>query len=170
MKTKQLAKYTQQHNCKECLSWSFPGAHFVQWKTSHSLFDTGMLCLCYASVPPRCRWASQKRKGGSKCWKKMLLHDSSLGLRGTSTSASLQWFPISFRIDFKFLLLTFKALHGLAAKYISDAQYWPGMCPPDNRHLLMEPCWLYPQITRWQSPQTSQPPAKSQTHQFSCVF
>ena len=32
----------------------------------------------------------------------------------------LHWLPVKFRVDFKILLLTFKALHGLAPKYISD--------------------------------------------------
>ena len=33
---------------------------------------------------------------------------------------SLRWLPVKFRIDSKILLLTFKALHGLSPKYISD--------------------------------------------------
>ena len=33
---------------------------------------------------------------------------------------SLHWLPISFRIQFKILLLTFKALHGLAPSYLSE--------------------------------------------------
>ena len=32
----------------------------------------------------------------------------------------LHWLPISYRIDFKILLMTFKCLHGLAPKYLSD--------------------------------------------------
>ena len=32
----------------------------------------------------------------------------------------LHWLPVKFRVDFKILLLTFKALHGLAPKYICD--------------------------------------------------
>ena len=32
----------------------------------------------------------------------------------------LHWLPIKFRVDFKIILLTFKAIHGLAPKYISD--------------------------------------------------
>ena len=32
----------------------------------------------------------------------------------------LHWLPVSFRIDFKLLLLTFKALHGEGPAYISD--------------------------------------------------
>ena len=34
--------------------------------------------------------------------------------------ASLHWLPISFRIDFKVLLLTYKALNNIAPSYISD--------------------------------------------------
>ena len=32
----------------------------------------------------------------------------------------LHWLPVSYRIHFKILLLTFKALHGLSSKYIKD--------------------------------------------------
>ena len=34
--------------------------------------------------------------------------------------ALLHWLPVKYRIDFKVLLLVFKALHGLAPLYISD--------------------------------------------------
>lgn len=152
------------NTCNNTIRNAFLGLFLKHILCGGKPHTVSLIQACYASVMPRCRRESQKRKGGSKCWKKMLLHDSSLGLRSTSTSASLHWFPISFRIDFKFLLLTFKALHGLTAKYISDAQYWPGICPPDHRHLLMEPCWLSPDHT------LTEPPAKSQTHQFSCFF
>ena len=38
----------------------------------------------------------------------------------TPVLASLHWLPVCFRIDFKILLLTFKALHGLSPCYLSD--------------------------------------------------
>ena len=38
----------------------------------------------------------------------------------TPTLAALHWLPVTFRIDFKVLLLTFKALNGLAPQYLSD--------------------------------------------------
>ena len=38
----------------------------------------------------------------------------------TPVLAVLHWLPVSFRIDFKILLLVFKALHGLAPAYIVD--------------------------------------------------
>ena len=38
----------------------------------------------------------------------------------TPVLASLHWLPVSFRIDFKILLMTFKAVHGLSPSYISD--------------------------------------------------
>ena len=38
----------------------------------------------------------------------------------TPALASLHWLPVSFRIDFNILLITFKALHGLAPSYIAD--------------------------------------------------
>lgn len=38
----------------------------------------------------------------------------------TPVLASLHWFPVAFRIDFKVLSLVFKALHGLAPSYKSN--------------------------------------------------
>ena len=38
----------------------------------------------------------------------------------TPILATLHWLPVSFRIDFKILLITFKALHGLAPIYITE--------------------------------------------------
>ena len=38
----------------------------------------------------------------------------------TPVLASLHWLPIDKRIDFKVLLMTFKALHGLAPRYLTD--------------------------------------------------
>ena len=38
----------------------------------------------------------------------------------TPVLMSLHWLPIAERINFKILLLTFKALHGMAPKYIQD--------------------------------------------------
>ncbi|KAK0143061.1 hypothetical protein N1851_018822 [Merluccius polli] len=47
---------------------------------------------------------------------------------------SHHWFPVSFRIDFKILLLVFKTLNGLAPKYLSDVTqvlwHWPPSCSP----------------------------------------
>ena len=33
---------------------------------------------------------------------------------------SLHWLPIKYRIDYKILTTTYKALHGLAPEYLSD--------------------------------------------------
>ncbi len=33
---------------------------------------------------------------------------------------SLHWLPVSFRVDLKMLMLTYKALHGLAPQYLSE--------------------------------------------------
>ncbi|KAF7654141.1 hypothetical protein LDENG_00073460, partial [Lucifuga dentata] len=33
---------------------------------------------------------------------------------------SSHWLPVSFRIDFKMILLVYKALHGLAPGYLSE--------------------------------------------------
>ena len=38
----------------------------------------------------------------------------------TPVLAALHWLPIEARIDFKMLLITYKALHGLAPLYITD--------------------------------------------------
>ena len=38
----------------------------------------------------------------------------------TPVLASLHWLPIQFRIDFKVLVITFKALNGLAPPYVKD--------------------------------------------------
>ena len=38
----------------------------------------------------------------------------------TPVLASLHWLPVKARDDFKVLLLTYKALHGLAPTYLSD--------------------------------------------------
>ena len=38
----------------------------------------------------------------------------------TDTLVSLHWLPIHERVEYKILLLVFKALHGLAPGYLSD--------------------------------------------------
>ena len=38
----------------------------------------------------------------------------------TPVIASLHWLPVKYRIDFKTLLLTYKALHGLAPPYTAE--------------------------------------------------
>ena len=38
----------------------------------------------------------------------------------SSTLFSLHWLPVKYRIEFKLLLLTYKALHGMAPDYIKD--------------------------------------------------
>ncbi|KAF7641597.1 hypothetical protein LDENG_00276220, partial [Lucifuga dentata] len=38
----------------------------------------------------------------------------------TPLLASLHWFPVRFRIEFKILLISFKALLGLAPSYITE--------------------------------------------------
>ena len=38
----------------------------------------------------------------------------------TPALAALHWLPVIYRIDFKILLLTFKALNGLAPQYLSE--------------------------------------------------
>ena len=38
----------------------------------------------------------------------------------TPVLVDLHWLPVKFRIDFKILLITYKAIHGLAPEYILD--------------------------------------------------
>ena len=38
----------------------------------------------------------------------------------TPVLAALHWLPVTFRIDFKMLLLTFNALNGLAPQYLAE--------------------------------------------------
>ncbi|KAF7649266.1 hypothetical protein LDENG_00144190, partial [Lucifuga dentata] len=60
----------------------------------------------------------------------------------TPVLAALHWLPVSFRIDFKILLLVFKALHNQAAAYICDLLtfYKPdGSLRSSDRNLLVVP-------------------------------
>ncbi len=60
----------------------------------------------------------------------------------TPVLASLHWLPVCLRVDFKILLLTFRALHGLAPDYILDlsAPYAPNCNLGSlNRGLLFIP-------------------------------
>ena len=55
---------------------------------------------------------------------------------------SLHWLPLKARIQYKVLLLVFKALHGLAPEYISQllTTYKPlRSLRSANEHLLVEP-------------------------------
>lgn len=59
---------------------------------------------------------------------------------------SLHWLPIKFRIDFKILILTFRALNGQAPKYIADllCPYSPGRAlRSSGQSLLMVPKTRY---------------------------
>ena len=38
----------------------------------------------------------------------------------TPVLESLHWLPVRFRVDFKIMMLTYKALHGLAPYYLSE--------------------------------------------------
>ena len=52
----------------------------------------------------------------------------------------LHWLPISFRIDFKILLLTFKSIHGEGPEYLRELllEYAPGknLCSSSRDHLV----------------------------------
>jgi len=52
---------------------------------------------------------------------------------------NLHWLPIHYRINYKIVLFTFKALHGLAPSYISDmiSKYKPGRCLRSSNELLI---------------------------------
>ena len=49
-----------------------------------------------------------------------LLTRSSRYCHITPVLASLHWLPVKFRVQFKVLVLTFRALHGQAPGYLSD--------------------------------------------------
>lgn len=56
---------------------------------------------------------------------------------------ALHWLPVSSRINFKILVLTFRALHGQAPPYISDLiqPYTPARALRSvDQNLLMVPC------------------------------
>lgn len=60
----------------------------------------------------------------------------------TPVMKSLHWLPIRERIDFKVLLLTFKALHGLAPSYLTELieTYTPARSlRSQSKHLLLVP-------------------------------
>ncbi len=60
----------------------------------------------------------------------------------TPTLRSLHWLPVSFRIEFKILLLVFKCLHGTAPIYLSNLlnKYTPvRSLRTSNRNLLVVP-------------------------------
>ena len=59
----------------------------------------------------------------------------------TPILAALHWLPVSYRIDFKILLITFKALHGLAPSYIKDllVPYKPERNLRSANKALLEP-------------------------------
>ena len=62
----------------------------------------------------------------------------------TPVLMSLHWLPIEQRVKFKILVLTFKAVRGLAPKYISDLikPYVPTRSlRSSSKHLLEEPCY-----------------------------
>ena len=49
----------------------------------------------------------------------------------TPVLATLHWLPVKFRIDFKILLLAFKAVNGLAPAYL------PNLLPKGDRAFTM---------------------------------
>ena len=55
----------------------------------------------------------------------------------------LHWLPVNYRIQFKILLLTFKALHGLAPSYIQGKLQYrnlrPGLRSSSSSHILSVP-------------------------------
>ncbi len=52
--------------------------------------------------------------------------------------STLHWLPIKHRIDFKILLITYKALNGLASQYLSELllHYIAG-CSQNSGHLII---------------------------------
>ena len=58
----------------------------------------------------------------------------------TPVLAALHWLPVCFRIDFKILLLVFKALNGLAPAYICEllVPYEPDRCLRSSSGALLK--------------------------------
>ncbi len=57
------------------------------------------------------------------------------------TLKDLHWLPVKFRIDFKILLIVFKALHGLAPEYVSELitiKYPSSYSTRSNSKLLLQ--------------------------------
>lgn len=74
-----------------------------------------------------CTLVSARAPSVLSSWDKTLLLGSLLKLRGVITShmlAYVYWLQVRFQIDFKMLLLMFKALSALAPKYISVVLTW----------------------------------------------
>ena len=62
----------------------------------------------------------------------------------TPALKQLHWLPISSRIEFKILLLTYKALNGLAPQYLADLVHYRRTCRnlrSNNKLLLEVPRW-----------------------------
>ncbi len=52
-----------------------------------------------------------------------ILTGTRIGSHITPVLESLHWLPVRFRVDLKILMLTFKALHGLAPHYLAELLY-----------------------------------------------
>ena len=63
----------------------------------------------------------------------------------SSVLKQLHWLPVEKRISYKVLLLTFKALHGLAPEYFSDLLQWyeprAYSLRSGSQRLLHQPTW-----------------------------
>ena len=57
---------------------------------------------------------------GYKMRPRLIFEESKLYCHVTPLLKSLHWLPVKYRIIFKVLLITFKAIHGLAVVYISE--------------------------------------------------
>ena len=62
----------------------------------------------------------------------------------TPVLKDLHWLPVEYRINYKILLLAYKAQHGMAPPYLSSllSPYKPGRSlRSEGKHLLMTPCY-----------------------------
>ncbi len=59
----------------------------------------------------------------------------------SSVLASLHRLPVTFRMDFKILLVTFTARHGSASSYMTDL-----LLPYEPEHSLRSSGWLFPSL------------------------
>ncbi len=67
-------------------------------------------------------------------------------MHGKCTSVNNSMYPVRFRIDFTFLMLTYNALHGLAPHFLSEllTVYTPScdLCSSDSGLLVVPPIRL----------------------------
>ncbi len=85
---------------------------FHAFMTSRLDFCNALLCGCSARLITNYRWSKMQQL-------EFLLEPGSMTTLARVLS-TLHWLPMKYCIDFKILLITFKALNGLAPQYLSE--------------------------------------------------